>query len=304
MFHHFHKNEKEKFGQGSINSREFEKIIKYLKKNYEILNPDEWIYKLEKNKLKKKNICITFDDALYSQYKIGLKVLNKYKLKAFWFIYSSVFSGKLDEFEIHRKFRSVYFDDFEDFYYEFSKYIKNITDCFNDHKYRKFYLDKKKFFSMYSDKDIKFRFLRDCVLTRSQFNKIILKMMNEKQTSKLKLSKGLWLKNHHLKKLSKDGHHICMHAYNHPYEMSKLSYENQWKELKRNFYHIKNTINKIPISISYPNGSFNNNTLKIIKELGIKCGFISSMKNYRKLKQKKYLLKRLDHSVLLKNIIK
>ena len=76
------------------------------------------------------------------------------------------------------------------------------------------------------------------------------------------------------------------------------------KELKQNFYHIKKTINKAPISISYPNGSFNNSTIKIIKELGIKCGFISSMKNYRKIQQNKYLLKRLDHSILLKNIIK
>ena len=58
-----------------------------------------------------------------------------------------------------------------------------------------------------------------------------------------------------------------------------------------------------PISISYPNGSFNKYTLKIIENLRLRCGFISSMKSYNKNYKKKFTLRRLDHSNILKNFL-
>ncbi len=304
MFHHFHSGKNKKFGQGSITTKQFEKIIIFLKKNFSILNPEDWIIKLEQNKLKKKNICLTFDDALLCQYDLALKVLDKHKLKAFWFIYSSVFNGKIDNFEIHRKFRSLYFNNFSDFYKNFLKHLnKNLTFKKNI-KYKKYLEKMKKFYPVYSDEDINFRYLRDNVLNSSQYNGILSKMMIGKKTNKKKLSKNLWLTNSHLKRISKSGHMIGMHAYNHPYKLSQLSYSEQLNELKKNFLHIKKIIKKKPISISYPNGSYNSNTLKIIKKLGIKCGFLSNMKKIKLSNKKNYLLNRLDHSILLKNYIK
>ena len=304
MFHHFHSDGERKMGQGSITAEEFEKIIIFLKKNFIILNPEEWIFKLKKKKLKKKEICITFDDALLSQYKIALRILDKYKIKAFWFIYSSVFNGKIDNFEIHRKFRTMYYKNFNDFFINFSKHLNDKLIFQDNDEFKKFSKNMKKFYPIYSNIDIDFRYLRDHILSKYQFNKILSKMMLEKKTNKKKLSKNLWLNNNHLKKIAKNGHIVGMHAYNHPYKLSRLSYEDQLVELEKNYQHLKKTINQKPISISYPNGSFNNNTLKIIKKLGVKCGFLSSMKDHKLIKQKEYLLKRLDHSVLIKNYIK
>ena len=95
MFHHFHNEKLE--GQGSLTKKKFEKIIIYLNKKYNILTPKEWLQKIKTNSLKKKDICLTFDDALLSQYTIALKILKKYNLKAFWFIYSSVFENKIEK---------------------------------------------------------------------------------------------------------------------------------------------------------------------------------------------------------------
>ena len=61
-------------------------------------------------------------------------------------------------------------------------------------------------------------------------------MMIEKKTNKKKLSKNLWLTNSHLKRISKSGHMIGMHAYNHPYKLSRLNYSEQLNELKKIFY--------------------------------------------------------------------
>ena len=42
----------------------------------------------------------------------------------------------------------------------------------------------KKFYPIYSNKDIEFRFLRDHVLTQIQYNNILNKMMTEKKQIK------------------------------------------------------------------------------------------------------------------------
>ena len=303
MFHHFHSKKIKKNGQGSINKKEFENIINFLNKNYNILKPQDWIYKVEEKKLKKNDICLTFDDSLLSQYTIALKTLNKFKLKAFWFVYSSVFEGKIDKFEIHRKFRSLFFKNFDDFFYNFYSHLKKKLKIINKKKYNYFFTYMKKFYPIYSNNDIKFRFFRDHVLSQIQYNNILKKMMIEKKTDEKKLSSKLWLKNIHLKKLANNGHIIGMHAYTHPYKLSQLNYKKQLNELKKNFIHLKSILKKKPTSISYPNGSFNKDTIKIITNFGIKCGFLSNMKSYNSLYPENYVLKRLDHSIIMKNLL-
>jgi peptidoglycan/xylan/chitin deacetylase (PgdA/CDA1 family) len=128
-------------------------------------------------------------------------------------------------------------------------------------------------------------------------------MMIEKKTDEKKLSYKLWLKNIHLKNLANNGHIIGMHAYTHPYKLSQLSYKKQLNELKKNFMHLKSILKKKPISISYPNGSFNKDTIKIISNFGIKCGFLSNMKSYNSLYPENYVLKRLDHTIIIKNLL-
>lgn len=303
MFHHFHLNETKKYGQGSLNKNKFEDIIIFLKKNFSILTPQKWLSKAKENKLKKKDICLTFDDALLSQYTIALKTLNKFKLKAFWFVYSSVFNGKIDNFEIHRKFRSIYYKNFDDFFFDFSSHLNQNSKKENKKKYKKFFKFMKKFYPIYSNNDLRFRFIRDQILTQNQYNNILTKMMIKKKTNAKKLSNSLWLKNSHLKKLSNSGHEIGMHGYNHPYKLSELNYKKQLNELKRNYIHLEKILKKKPTSISYPNGSFNNNTLKIIDKLEIKCGFLSNMKNYGKQYPRQFVLKRLDHSIIVQQLL-
>ena len=65
MFHHIHDESHPPGGQGSISADQFEAILNFVGID-NILNPEEWIYKLLKNKLKKNDFCITFDDAKMS----------------------------------------------------------------------------------------------------------------------------------------------------------------------------------------------------------------------------------------------
>ena len=123
MFHHFHKNKKEKYIESSITAKEFEKILKYVGiKN--ILSADLWASKALKNKLKKNEVCITFDDGLKSQYEVALPILKKYKIKCFWFIFSSIFFGKKDSNEVYKFFIKKKFKNFKFFFKNFKNEIK------------------------------------------------------------------------------------------------------------------------------------------------------------------------------------
>ena len=80
MFHHFHGKGHPK-SLGSISKEEFKKIIKYLRKKYNLISADTFLKKAKKKKLKAKDICLTFDDTLKCQYDIAFPLLKKENIK-------------------------------------------------------------------------------------------------------------------------------------------------------------------------------------------------------------------------------
>ena len=130
MFHHFHDDNIHTRIQGSISRDDFYKIIYFIgRKN--ILDADIFFDKYKKNKLKKNEVCITFDDALKSQIDIALPVLEDLKIKSFFFVYTSIFDENPDTLEIFRYFRNVYFNSVDDFYINFYKVLnKDLNEFF------------------------------------------------------------------------------------------------------------------------------------------------------------------------------
>ena len=108
MFHHFCGG-RHAAGQGAITSEEFARIIEDAGPG-NILQPEAWIAKSLAANSARNETCITFDDALRCQYDIALPVLEHYGLRAFWFIYSSVFEGVRERLEVYRHYRTVAFD--------------------------------------------------------------------------------------------------------------------------------------------------------------------------------------------------
>lgn len=75
MFHHFHQGRFET-GQGSINSKEFKKIVDYLLDKHEILEPTSFSRNIYSKNQTQNTICLTFDDGLKSQFDIALPILK------------------------------------------------------------------------------------------------------------------------------------------------------------------------------------------------------------------------------------
>jgi peptidoglycan/xylan/chitin deacetylase (PgdA/CDA1 family) len=300
MFHHFHDSSKHIRGQGSISEHQFEKIIQHYGKN--ILSADNWFKRATSNSLKDKDICITFDDGLLSQYDIALPILEKYNLTAFWFVYSSPLTGKIGNLEVYRKFRIVCFSGIEDFYSKFFLKLKKTKHFDNIEKLLKeqySHSSISKSYPFYSPNDTKFRFIRDTALEVEDYNKIIDSMMIELGIDKKELSSDLWMNMEHLNKLNDGGHIIGLHSHTHPTNMSLFSKLDQEKEYHKNYKIFYHALKTPPKSVSYPCGSYNDDSLSILRNLKIEIGFRDNMDNHF---FSKLEFPREDHTNVLKRI--
>jgi len=306
VFHHFHDSQHYK-GQGSISDKDFDDILRFVGLD-RILDPQEWIERLNNGQLADGDLCVSLDDGLLCQFDIALPVLEKYNIKAFWFIYSSVFEGHFgSKFEIYRVFRSKFFKNIDDFYQMFfekvfkSEFKDKARDVLGDADLKEF----SRIYPFYTPNDIQFRFIRDRALNPREFEVIVDAMIGDKGVSPDELSKDLWMTNDNLAYLSRHGHNIGLHSYSHPMVFANLSLEEQSKEYNKNYEHIKRVTAQSPIAMAHPVNSYNKDTIKILSQLGIICGFRSNMSPNRvgeQINPSRYEIAREDHSSIIRII--
>lgn len=302
MFHRFHKDGKKPQGIGSVSQKNFEKMIKLIGTE-NILSPAQWLYRLKKKKLKKTDTCLTFDDGLRSQFKYALPILNKYNIKAFWFIYTSVFKKKIDENELFNQLIFKKFKNVKIFQERFLKEIKIEKKVFKSKKFLKFLKENKKLYPIFSYEDIKYRYVRNLFFSKKDF---IKKMNNFLDIKKKDYKKGLniWMSKNQIKKLSFQGHNVGLHSHSHDLNFKGLSKNKQIKEYKQNFNKIYRITKIKPNSMSHPLNSYNSKTLKILKKLNITCGFRSNLNSFNIVNKSNLEIARNDSAYLLKYLIK
>lgn len=310
MFHHIHDNKRYKPGQGSISIKEFEKIIRFVRRK-NILDAQDFIHKLTSRKLKSKHICLTFDDALKSQIDLIVPVLDKLKIKAFFFVYTEIFTNpKKQKLELYRYFRTNFFDDADTFNHEFlflvkKKFNLDIDKIIKQKKLKIFGYSIKEWkikFPYFSDADIKFRITRDNILSTKKYDQIMEIFFKKKKFDKSKILNKLFFSKNDLKKLVKKGHMIGLHSHTHPSQISKLSKNKQLFEYKKNKSILEKIIKKNVISMSHPCGSYNKMTIKILKKLDIELGFKQVMtldKGMKKINQNPFEIARHDAPSIL-----
>ena len=306
MFHHFHDDDLYKRGQGSISQNDFFNLIKFIgRKN--ILDASEFFKRFKENKLKEGDVCLTFDDGIRSQYEVALPVLEDLKIKSFFFVNSSLFKGEPCFLEIYRYFRMNYFKDVDEFYNLFYKFTDKDLEFFFKDK-QKIIKDAKVKFPHYSISDIKFRLARDKLLSQAEYKKIMFTMFEEKKFKSEDYYNILFLNANHLKKMNKLGHLIGLHSHTHPTLLENLSYDEQLTEYENNISTLSEMLNKSRKEIKYmshPSGSYNKDTLEILKNIGIELGFkqimtIEPEKDMKKINNSFLEIAREDHAEIMK----
>ena len=302
MFHHFH-DAKHPRTQGSISRDEFEAILNFIGIE-RILSPGEWMDRLQNNRLNKSDVCLTFDDGLLCQFDIALPVLQRYDLKAFWFVYSSVFEGQLERLEVYRCFRSKCFQDIDDFYKlffskvfdsEFSQKIKETID-------QRVIRQQIDTFPFYSANVVQFRLIRDRVLSEEDYERVMDEIISERGVSIKDLSKNLWMSDEKVRYLSDSGHFIGLHSYSHPTVLEDLPYEVQLAEYQKNYLHLERVCGRQPVAMAHPCNSYDAKTIEILRSLGVLCGFKSNMAPKQKggrVNPNQYEIARQDHANIM-----
>ena len=274
MFHHFHDHGIHTKSQGSIDKDTFYKIIKYIGRD-NILDADVFFEKFKSNNLNEKDVCFTFDDNIKSQIDVALPILEEKKIKSFFFIYTSIFEGESNYLELFRYFRSNYYNNIDEFYDYFYKNLNKNLNFFFKNNIKKIQEIKIKS-PHYSIEDIKFRLVRDLFLNQNQYEEIMFKMIKEKQFNTKDFFKKFFWKKDDLKAVEKLGHLIGLQSHNHPTLLENLNYEDQKYEYTKCQSIISKILDKPKNEIKYmshPCGSYNNDTLEILEELGIELGF-------------------------------
>jgi len=277
MFHHFHGNG-HPIVQGSISGDEMADMIEFLGGRRNILPADEWVEKAVKGKLKRDDLCLTFDDGILGQKDVAIPVLDSFGITAIFCVYSSVFSGGLETLEIFRAFRTKNFPNLQDFYTEFfesvakseyeGKYWSELAD-FNPENY----LIE---FPFYTELDKKFRYVRDKILGSHAYNQIMIEMIEE-TTSIEELSSDLWMTNEDLVQFAQAGHILGLHSNSHPAVLNDLTAEEQLKEYKKNKTHLTKLLGSPPCVVAHPCNSYDGRTIAILKNLGVQIGFRANM---------------------------
>ena len=276
LFHHFHTNSKFYFSPGSLTKKKFNNFI--LKYKNKIQNPNNFFLKL-----KKKKICLTFDDGLKCQKDIALPILKKYNIKAYFFVPTSNFTKNFLSVEIVRYLKYKIFKSSNTFYKSFfdlfkkTKYISK----FNKLNYSKLEKNIKKQSPYYNKLDIQHKILRDFVLSEEIYKKIILRILKKKNCNLEKLNKKLLMSKKDIIEIVREGHEIGLHSHSHSFKFHKLTYKNELNEFKKNKSILENLIKKKITTASFPFGYKTKNSYKILKKLKIVYAF---NKNFYKTK--------------------
>lgn len=277
MFHHFHDETVHLKGQGSISAADLESIINALLANFTILDAREYSKRASAGTLQSNDLTLTFDDALKCQHDIAAPILKKYDIRAFFFVYSSVFGDNPDPLEYYRDYRNSCFDNLDSFYESFFMHFNTKYPRYSE-KYKQDYpKDYLSAFPFYTDNDRRFRFVRDKILGPELYNSILEVMMQSAGYSKAERRKTLFMEKEDLVSLSSQGHIIGLHSHTHPTQIHLLEESIQRREYEENQKFIQENIGIKPACMSHPCGNYNSTTLSILNRLGISIGFRSSM---------------------------
>jgi peptidoglycan/xylan/chitin deacetylase (PgdA/CDA1 family) len=115
------------------------------------------------------------------------------------------------------------------------------------------------------------------VLREEKYHKVMDRIISAFETSPKELGRTLWLDNERVKKLDQMGHCIGLHSFSHPTRMEDFSSDLQLEEYQKNFRHLSDLLGEVPQVMSHPCNSYSNETLRILRDLGIVLGFRSQM---------------------------
>ncbi len=275
MYHYIRDVKKSRYPNlKALEFKSFKKQVNFLKKKFNIINQDNLIEILNNKKIPKKpSILLTFDDGFSDHYKYVLPYLSKKKLSGIFFPSVETIEKNIvsDTHKIHfilekqndnrKVLKSIFF--YLDKFFKISPNKINLKNLnLDNHVNDKETMIIKNLLQFYLEKKIR--------------KKIINLLFKKFVTSDEKaFSEKLYMKKKQIKIMLQNNMKFGVHGYEHLW-LGNLKTHNQKIDIKKslNFFK-KKLLTSTNLSFCYPYGSYNKNTLKILKKFDIKYGFSS-----------------------------
>ncbi|MBX3575943.1 MAG: polysaccharide deacetylase family protein [Rhizobiaceae bacterium] len=261
--------------QGAISADELERFIRR-QGVHNFLDAQDWVEASQRGTLRTGQYCLTFDDSLLSQIDVALPVLDALRKKAFFFVYSSILDGEMEMFEVYRYFRNMFYESVDDFYGEFFAEFANsgLARPAGPPGREKWYSYLNQY-AFYSENDRKFRYIRDCILSKHEYESLMIALMRGKGADPRSIAAKVWMTSAAVRSLADADHVVGLHSHTHPTNMGMLPYERQYAEYSANERHLTKILGKRPTTMAHPSGSYNAETLAILRGMGVTLGFRS-----------------------------
>jgi len=299
-YHYVRPVKKSKFPNlKALENNIFKKQLDYLSKKFSIISYED-LFNLVSKKAKFKNPCLlTFDDGYKDHIKYVLPELKKRKIKGCFFpsveaiLKKKVLNVNKIQFILakEKNISKILFDIFN--FLIKKKFIKN-SDKNNLLKIKNNFVNKTR---PYDSKDVAFlKYLLQIYFSENIQNKCCNFLFRKYVSKNEKLfSKNLYMSIKDLKYLIKSKMYLGAHGFQHK-RFSKLNYEEKKIEIKKNLIFLKKIgAVKKNWAMCYPYGSYDNQTIKILKKNNCIFGLtIKSGLNIFKKKKNFYNLKRYD----------
>lgn len=265
---------------------DFENIIIKLKKTYKIISIEEYDQIISKkiDIHHQKLLLLTFDDGTIDHYNNVYRILKKHQCSGLFFITSSNFNQKILNIQIIHKLLSL--NCFDEMYNYLLDFLNKKHIDFN-----KIIFDK----NLDNERVAIFKQLLQNKLPEKFRNEILSNLTKKYNISTSSNDYYINIKN--LKEMKENGMFFGIHTVSHK-NLSILNYTQQYNEIYDNYKILKkhNLIDDKLLTISYPFGKYNQNTLKIVKKLKIKYGFRCSTSTNKSL----FEIDRIDSNELKK----
>ena len=270
MYHYVRNIKKSKYPNlKGLEFSDFRKQIFYLKKNFNILSNNQFIEILNSRKIpKKKSILLTFDDGYRDHFEYVFPFLKKQDVSAVFYPPIMCVRNKavLDVNKIH--FILAKEENRDKILNLIFLYVKKILNK----NPQQIGIEKINLLSRYDDKKtILIKRLLQHHLPLPYRKKIVDKIFKHiVNYSEEEFSKILYMNKNNIQELYKNNFSIGSHGYNH-YWWEKINKNEQEMEIKKSINYFK----KIKVfdknfSVCYPYGSYNLQTLNLLKKYKIK----------------------------------
>ena len=303
MFHYVREKEKKYPNLKILEFSKFKSQIDFLCKNYNILSKKKFLEIIHSKKLPRKpSILLTFDDGYKDHYDYVFPYLLKKKITASFYVPVNPITNKivLDVNKI-QFILSLGRDP--------KKIINNIDNFLIKKSLRKLDLDKihRKILKdgTISPYDDKYTNLIKRVLQYILPKKIRLEVIRYLLEDSIKItekefSQKLYLNKKEIIEMHNYGMDFGSHGLAHEY-LGKISKKKQENEIFKSKLFFKELgLNTKNFSISYPYGSYNNYTLKILSKAKYKYGFIDGYGTINSTNiEDKFLFPRIDTNMIL-----